>query len=65
MTWRRLCIDLDQEGTVRGLSIEFRDSLRARPVATWTTSTVDPLLSPHAALDELLQQSWAQGTLWP
>jgi len=49
----RLCVDLDDRGNVRGVSIEMHDS--QGPTTLWTTA-VGPFDDVHAALEIALQR---------
>jgi len=47
----RLCVDVDDRGNVRGISIEMHDS--QGPTTLWTTA-VGPFDDVHQALDTAL-----------
>lgn len=51
--WTRLCIDVDDRGDVRGISIERHDG--DGPTTVWTTS-VGPFDDPHQALETALHE---------
>jgi hypothetical protein len=64
MRWRRLCVDVDNDGTVIGGSVEFYDDAQAGRITKLVVPSRDwERAEPHELLDVLLASTWHQPTL--
>lgn len=64
MRWRRLCVDVSNENTVIGGSVEFYDDTKRGALAKLVLSRRDwEGAQPHELLETLVTSSWYQPTL--
>lgn len=64
MRWRRLCVDIDNDGSVIGGSVEFYDDTKRGDIAKIVVPRRDwECAEPHQLFSTLLASSWHQPTL--
>lgn len=64
MIYRRVSVDLDEDGNVLGSSVEWHDSEQSGPIEIWTDPSPVPGLWPATAFRIASFKERAQLSLW-